>query len=215
MRKKTARIVAVVVGIGILVAGTAFTGRALAQQTPVPGQRTGQYQGYGQERGMRGLALTEEQHRQVDELRMNQLKETMPVETDIQIKQMELDALWRAEDLDSKKIVAKVKEISNLRARLQLARTNRRLGFYKLLTPEQREQARGMRGMMGRRRGMRGMRGKMGGRGGGMRGMGQGRRGMHGMGQGHGGECGGDHGHGSDSRHGSMRPPQPPAPTEE
>jgi Spy/CpxP family protein refolding chaperone len=204
MRKKTARIVAVVVGVGILVVGTAFTGRALAHQAPVSGQQSEEHGGRGQGRGMRGLALTEDQQQQADELRMKQLKETMPIETDVQIKRMELDALWRAEDLDGKKIVAKVKEISSLQARLQLARTNQRLGFYKLLTPEQRKQARGMRGMMGRQRGMRGIRGKMGGHGR-----------MRGMGQGRGGECGGDHEHGSGPGHGRMRPPQPPAPTEE
>ena len=82
------------------------------------GMGKGMGKGMGLGRGMRGLGLTEEQYQKLDELRIGHLKETMPVETDIEIREMELEALWRAEKLDGKKIVAKVREISALRERL-------------------------------------------------------------------------------------------------
>lgn len=129
---------------------------------------------------MMGLGLTEEQHKQFDELKMKHIKEVMPLKTDLRLKQMELGALWRTEELDAKKIIAKVKEISGLREKLQVANVEHRLNMYKVLTPEQRKQAR--RFLMGRR----GL-GRMHGRGprsgmGGMRGQGTG-RGMRGMGR--------------------------------
>ncbi|MBM3314864.1 periplasmic heavy metal sensor, partial [candidate division WOR-3 bacterium] len=123
--------------------------------------------------------LTAEQLQRIDSLRVGQLREVLPLQTDLEVKEIELDALWRAEELSANRIVAKVREISDIRGRLQLARVNHRLAMYRLLTPEQRRFARfylgtgrgcGTRGM-GRR--MQGMGGVPGMRGcGGMRGLG-------------------------------------------
>ncbi|UCG44009.1 MAG: Spy/CpxP family protein refolding chaperone [candidate division WOR-3 bacterium] len=184
MKKTGALIVAVVV-----IAGLSLTSLAYAQPERAGGQRCAGHKGKGS--GMMGLDLTGEQHKKIDDLKMKHIKEVMPLKTDLRIKQMELGALWRADELDEKKIIAKVKEISGLREKLQVAKVEQRLNMYKVLTPEQRNQARkfmmGRRGM-GRmfghgRRGMGGMRGPgccpvMGQ---GMHGMGQG---MHGMGRG-------------------------------
>ncbi|MBM3322347.1 periplasmic heavy metal sensor [candidate division WOR-3 bacterium] len=102
--------------------------------------------------------MTAEQLDKMDGLRMSHLKETAPLRTDLDIKKMELAALWRAEKLDAKKVVAKVKEIGDLRLKLQLAEVNHQLGIYDLLTPEQRKAwrppmmgGRGMKRGMGRR----------------------------------------------------------------
>ncbi len=180
MKRTTVWIVAVVV-----IAGLSMTGLAWAQ--PGKGGGEGREGLQAKAGGMMGLGLTEEQHKQFDDLKMKHIKEVMPLKTELQIKQMELGALWRADELDAKKIIAKVKEISGLREKLQVAKVEHRLNMYKVLTPEQRKQARrfmmGRHGMgrmfgRGRRAGMGGMRGQ------GMHGMG---RGMGGPGMGHSG----------------------------
>jgi Spy/CpxP family protein refolding chaperone len=102
-------------------------------------------------------AMTPEQLDKMDALRIAHLKEVLPLQTDLQIKEMELAALWRADKLDAKKIVAKVREISDARGKLELAKVNHRIDMYNLMTPEQRKAMRP--GMMG----PRGMRGMMGG----------------------------------------------------
>ena len=162
MRRNGLRVIAVVLMVGMLGVG-------FAQPAEQP-EREGRGEGR-----QRVAALTEEQHEQMDELRMNHLKKTMPMQTDLQIKEMELAALWRAEELSSKAIVGKVKEISALRGKLQLERVNHKLAMYNILTPEQRQRAHRFLGRGHGRKGRRGMR-----RGMGMRGMGRhgfGRRG--------------------------------------
>ncbi len=106
--------------------------------------------------------MTAEQLDKMDGLRVSHLKETAPLQTELDIKQMELAALWRAEKLDAKKIVAKVKEIGELRLKLQLAEVNHQLDIYNLLTPEQRKAWRPP--MVGGRGMMRGMGRRMKGR---------------------------------------------------
>ena len=188
----------------MVIAGLSLTGLAYAQHGQGGCEGCEGHKGKGG--GMGALDLTEEQHKKLDDLKMKHIKESMSLRTDLGIKQMELGALWRAEELEGKKIVAKVKEISGLRQKLQIARVEHKLGMYNILTPDQRKIARkfmiGRRGM-GRmfghgpgRRGMgRGMHGMGGpGMGHGMRGMG---KGMHGMGRGMGhgkaeGRCKGD-----------------------
>jgi Spy/CpxP family protein refolding chaperone len=123
--------------------------------------------------GMMGMmaGMTPEQMEKCDALRTAHMKTVMPIRTDIQVAEIELDALWRAEKLDAKKIVAKVNEIGGLRQKLELAMVNQRIDMYNLMTPDQRKAMRKMhmgmgRGMMGKGmgRGMRGMmHGQMGG----------------------------------------------------
>ncbi len=105
--------------------------------------------------------LTDAQREQIQTLHIKHLKEILPIESELQIKGLELAALWSAEKLDTRAIVAKVKEINDLRSKLELARVNQQIEIYNLLTPEQRKQFRPQgvtgRGMMGRmRRGLRG-----------------------------------------------------------
>lgn len=137
--------------------------------------------------GMMGISsLTTEQQNQIDDLRAGHIKDIAGIRTDIEIKQLELARLWRADKLDGGKIVAKVKELGELRSKLQVAKVNHHLAIYKLLTPEQQKEFRPP--MMGMGRGMGGGRG-MGRRMGMMGGCGAGRGPM---GQGScGGNCGG------------------------
>ena len=115
--------------------------------------------------GMMGMMpdMTPEQMDKVDAMRVAHMKTVMPIRTDIQVAEVELDALWRAEKLDAKKIVAKVNEIGGLRQKLELAMVNHRIDMYNLMTPDQRKAMRKMHmgggpGMMrGKGRGMKGM----------------------------------------------------------
>lgn len=116
---------------------------------------------------MQGMPeLTNEQQDKMDIARQNHIRAILPIETDIQIKEMELDALWRADNPDGKKIVAKVREIGALRSQAEIERVSHMLAVYQILTPEQRKSFRpgmgGPRGVMG---GMRGGMGKGKGRG--------------------------------------------------
>ncbi len=90
--------------------------------------------------------LTDAQREQLQSLRIKHLKEILPLETEIRIKELELQTLWEADKLDSKAIIAKVKELSELRNKLELTRTNHRLEIAQILTPEQRRQMRHMFG---------------------------------------------------------------------
>lgn len=207
MKKTTVWIVAVVV-----VAGLSLTNLAWAQ--PQKGGCGGCQGHKGKSDGMMGMDLAEEQQKKFDDLKMKHIKQVMPLKTDLRIKQMELGALWRADELDAGKIIAKVKEIAGLREKLQVAKVEQKLNMYKVLTPDQRKMARkfmmggrGMGHMFGPGRMGRGMRGPgcCPGMGQGMRGMGKGMKGMsHGM---------GGPGMGHSCPH-MDTPPEPPSPPE-
>jgi Spy/CpxP family protein refolding chaperone len=148
-------------------------GFALAQPGPAAPAPTAKTQA-PMARGMRGMQgmpgpavpdMTPEQLDKIDALRTAQLKVMLPLRTDLQVKQIELQALWRADEPDAKKIVAKVKEIGDIREKMEIARINHLFDMRKLMTPEQLKAMKKMgmgRGMMGRGMG-RGMRGQMGG----------------------------------------------------
>lgn len=138
-----------------------LSGAALAQPAQRPAEPCSDCPQGGGQGMMTGPQLTEEQERKMDELRLKHIREVMPLMTDLQVKEIELAALWRADDLDAAKILAKVKEINEVRNKLQLARVNQRLARYQVLTKEQRQQGRRHLRGMGRMRGM-GMRGMQG-----------------------------------------------------
>ena len=93
--------------------------------------------------------MTNEQLDKMDAQRIAHLRTVGPIRTDLAVKQFELAALWRAENLDAKKITAKVNEISALKAKLDAAMANNMIAMHNLLTPEQRKSMRsGMHGMM-------------------------------------------------------------------
>jgi Spy/CpxP family protein refolding chaperone len=170
----------------VVVAG----GLALAQPgpgtaAPAPATKMQAGMAHGMP-GMQGMMagpmmpdMTPEQLEKMDALRTALVKEMLPLRTDLGVKNIELDALWRADEPDAKKIIAKVREIGALREKMEITRINHRFGMRKLMTPEQRKAMKKMgmgHGMMGKGmgRGMRGMmRGKKGGAGCGMQGGGQ------------------------------------------
>ncbi len=147
---------------------------AVAQPAAMPGQ--------GRMMGTPGMMsdapkmpeMTAEQWAKMDAAKTSFLRTAGPLETDLAVKKLELAALWRADNIDSKKIMAKVSDISATKAKLDAAKADRMVAMFNILTPDQRKSMRwGMHGMMQRRM-MPGMMMQgcpmMGGMGGGMMG---------------------------------------------
>jgi Spy/CpxP family protein refolding chaperone len=170
-------ILALAGGLALAQPAPAAPRPAAAVQAPMPCDMRGMQGMQGMMQGPMMPDMTPEQLDKVDALRTAHLKEMLPLHTDLQVKEIELDALWRADEPDAKKIIAKVKEIGGIREKMEIARINHQFDMRKLMTPEQRKAMKkmGMRpGMKGMGRGMRGMmRGQMGGQGCDMQGGGQ------------------------------------------
>jgi len=95
--------------------------------------------------------MTADQWAKMDAARTSYLRTVGPLQTDLAVKQLELAALWRAEVIDSKKVTAKVSEISATKAKLDAAKADRMIAMFSILTPDQRKSMRwGMHGMMQR-----------------------------------------------------------------
>jgi len=142
MRTTLTVAVAVVLAAGFAVAQPAAT------KMPMAGM------GGGMMSGMKDMPkmpeMTSEQQEKMDAQRIAHLRTVGPIRTDIAVKQFELAALWRAENLDAKKIIAKVNEISALKAKLDAAMADNMIAMHNIHTPEQRKAMRsGMHGMMG------------------------------------------------------------------
>ncbi|MBA4393356.1 MAG: hypothetical protein C0407_07365 [Desulfobacca sp.] len=91
--------------------------------------------------GFNQLNLTPEQKTKLTELQERQWKETVSLRNEMQTKRLELRTLWTAPNPDKDKILAKQKEMSELRDKLQAKGTDFRLEARKVLTPEQAAQA--------------------------------------------------------------------------
>ena len=105
------------------------------------------------------LNLTPEQKTKLGELQEKHWKDTISLRNEMQIKRLELRTLWIAPNPDKNKILAKQKEVNELRDKMQAKATDFRLDIRKALTPEQAAQLGTMgpgpgfqRGMMGRHR---------------------------------------------------------------
>jgi Spy/CpxP family protein refolding chaperone len=96
--------------------------------------------------------LTADQWVKMDAARAEHMRTVGPMQTDLAIKKLELTALWRAENIDAKKIMAKVNEISSVKAKLDAAKVDHMITMYNILTSDQRKSMRmGMHGMMQKR----------------------------------------------------------------
>lgn len=98
--------------------------------------------------GMRGLNLTPEQTKKINELREAQWKSIAPLREKMFAKRDELRLLWLQANPDREKINAAQAEMRTLRDKMQDQMTSARLDMLNLLTPEQRVkfQAAGTRG---------------------------------------------------------------------
>jgi zinc resistance-associated protein len=120
------------VGLGLVamsgLAVAAGPGRGFGGQGNCP-------QGYG------NLNLTQEQQTKLNELREKHWKDTVTLRNEMQTKRLELQTLWTAPNPDKDKILAKQKELNDLRNKMQAKSTDMRLEARKILTPEQAAQA--------------------------------------------------------------------------
>ena len=83
------------------------------------------------------LALTNEQTQKIQALHDAARKEIIPLKAQITTKRAEMRLLWSQTTLDADKIKATQKEIQALQSQLRDIRTDKRIAFRKLLTPEQ------------------------------------------------------------------------------
>jgi zinc resistance-associated protein len=113
--------------------------------------------------GMNWLNLTPEQQTKLGELREKHWKDTVSLRNEMQTRRLELKTLWTAPNPDKNKILAKQKELNELRDKMQVRATDFRLDIRNALTPEQAAQLGTFGSGMGFHRGMGRMR--MGGQG--------------------------------------------------
>ena len=95
----------------------------------------------------KGLNLSAEQKAKFQELRRKFMRETAQVRGELVTKRLELRLLWTDPKADSKAILAKERELRDLKNRMKDKIIQNKLEFRSFLTPEQIEKL----GMMGRR----------------------------------------------------------------
>jgi Spy/CpxP family protein refolding chaperone len=84
--------------------------------------------------------LTDEQVNKIKSLHYEVQKEIIPLQADMQIKQLEMRRLWEADTLDEAAIIAKAKEISAVQSQLHEKMVRHRVSIANVLTKEQREE---------------------------------------------------------------------------
>jgi zinc resistance-associated protein len=90
--------------------------------------------------GMNQLNLTPEQKTKLGELREKHWKDSVSLRNEMQTKRLELRTLWTAPTPDKNKIMAKQRELNELRDKMQVKATDFQLDIRKVLTPEQAAQ---------------------------------------------------------------------------
>jgi Spy/CpxP family protein refolding chaperone len=86
------------------------------------------------------LNLTTEQKTKLKELQEKHWNETIALRNEMQTRRLELRTLWTVPNPDKNKILAKQKELNELRDKMQAKTTDFRLDMRKILTPEQAAQ---------------------------------------------------------------------------
>jgi Spy/CpxP family protein refolding chaperone len=89
------------------------------------------------ERLARDLNLTEDQIASLQNLRQGFLRDTLPWRDDLLIKRMVLQDLLRQPQADSKQVLSKQREVSELESKIQERMVFYHLEIRKVLTPEQ------------------------------------------------------------------------------
>ena len=83
--------------------------------------------------------LSKEQAQQLKSLKVDHAKQIIPLKAEMKVKRLELNQLWRADELDEGAIVAKSDEILAIGTKIRQSMTRHKLDAAKLLTKEQRE----------------------------------------------------------------------------
>lgn len=83
--------------------------------------------------------MSMEMEKEMHKFRMKLHKEIAPLRTEIEIKEMELEALWMEDKLDVEKIVKKSQEIHKIQGQIQEKKIRHQFDIYKTLQPEQQK----------------------------------------------------------------------------
>ena len=111
------------------------------------GQGYGYGNGYGDGDGKRDrdrdrihekLNLTDEQETKIEVLRINHQKEMIEIKAELGKKELELQELQNNIEYTREEYIGKIKELSEIRNRMQLARANHQMDVYELLDLEQK-----------------------------------------------------------------------------
>jgi Spy/CpxP family protein refolding chaperone len=149
MRKQLLTVLGLVVGTGVALA--AFPE---GEEGAGPGHRRPGGRDIKAE-----LGLSDAQYAQLRKARVEVRKAAIRRRADLQVARLELRELLDAPTPDEKAVAAKVKELNELQAAALKARVDARLTLGKMLSPEQREKLKEMRGPGRRGRGGYGHRG--------------------------------------------------------
>jgi Spy/CpxP family protein refolding chaperone len=98
---------------------------------------------------LEGLDLPKEQREKIADLREKQERAAIRVRADLQTARLDLRRLTRAEKADRMAINRQIDRIAQLRADMKKARIGMMLDIRALLTPEQQERMRELRGPLG------------------------------------------------------------------
>ena len=126
----------------------ALTGAGAAEERDEPGAASHSQAGVRDGDGLRGvgtrLGLTADQRKELQRLRVEMRKEQVQRRAAAQVARIELAQLLAARDLDDKAVATKTRELVDAEAALTRTRLEHRAAVARVLTPEQRERARGM-----------------------------------------------------------------------
>ncbi len=111
----------------------------------------GQGYGYGNDYGDRDgkrnrnkdrihekLNLTDEQEAKIEDLRINHQKQMIDFRAELEKKELELQELKNKGEYTREDYIGKIKELSEIRNRMQLAGANHQMDVYELLDPAQK-----------------------------------------------------------------------------
>lgn len=84
------------------------------------------------------LNLTDEQETKIEGLRINHQKQMIEFRAELEKKELELQDLKNKGEYTRDDYIGKIKELSEIRNRMQLARANHQMDVYELLGPTQK-----------------------------------------------------------------------------
>lgn len=91
------------------------------------------------------LDLTSEQREAIENAHREAEKKVIPLKADIELKRIDLESMLRADEPNRNKIMGLMKEISDLELKIKQTKVDVRLKVHSILTPEQREEMKGMK----------------------------------------------------------------------
>ena len=116
-------------------------------------QRGRRHRGPGFERGLKALGLTAEQKEKMAALRIGQAKQMAQLQADQKVAQLELQEAMHQPNPDPGQVKAKVANLNRVRSQILEKRIDMRMKMNQILTPEQREKLKEMKGRRGKMRG--------------------------------------------------------------